>query len=163
VNRPVAIRPYDPKQDARALRACIVEIQDLHHALEGWPSGEAIADTYLTWIADRCRALQGCIFLAEEDGVVVGFVCVLGVVPGDAPDDPDPCAFITDVIVRDGHRRKGVATALMAHAEAYARACGAQTLRLGVLSRNTEAAALYDRLGYREYVRVLTKTLGPTA
>jgi ribosomal protein S18 acetylase RimI-like enzyme len=160
--RLIGIRPYDSAQDEAVLRACIVEIQEHHRALEGWPPGEHIADTYLKWLQERCRAHQGCIFLAEEAGGVAGFVCVLGVVPGDAPDDPGPCAFITDLLVRSGHRRRGVATALLAHAEAYARACGAHTLRLGVLSRNTGAAALYEGAGFREYVRVLTKPLGPT-
>lgn len=161
--RLIGIRPYDPAQDAGALRACIVEIQDYHRALEGWPPGEAIADTYLRWIAERCRAHEGCIFLAEEAGAVLGFVCVLGSVPGDAPDDPEACAFITDLLVRGGNRRRGVATLLLSHAEAYARACGAHTLRLGVLARNTDAGAFYDRAGFRDYVRVLTKPLGPTA
>jgi GNAT superfamily N-acetyltransferase len=155
----VPIRPYDAAQDERALRACIVEIQDHHHVLEGWPPGEAIADSYLKWLGERCRTYEGCVFLAEEAGVVLGFIAVLAHVPPDAPDDPQPCAFITDVLVRDGHRRRGVATALLAHAEEYARACGARTLRLGVLARNAGAAALYEREGYRDYVRVMTKSL----
>ena len=153
------MRPYDPAHDERELRACVVEIQDHHRALEGWPPGEVIADAYVKWAVERCRVYEGCIFLAEQEGVVLGFVCVLGRVPGDAPDDPDPCAFITDLLVRDGHRRRGVASALLSHAEAYARACGARRLRLGVLARNTGAAVLYERAGYREYIRVMTKSL----
>jgi ribosomal protein S18 acetylase RimI-like enzyme len=39
------------------------------------------------------------------------------------------------------------------------RSRGARELRLGVLDRNANARALYRGLGFRDYVRVLTKPL----
>ena len=47
----------------------------------------------------------------------------------------------------------------MAEAERFARAEGAQLLRLAVLDRNEGARRFYARHGYREYAHVLTKPL----
>jgi ribosomal protein S18 acetylase RimI-like enzyme len=47
----------------------------------------------------------------------------------------------------------------MAEAAAFVRARGARELRLGVIDRNANARALYRRLGFRDYTRVLTKPL----
>jgi GNAT superfamily N-acetyltransferase len=78
---------------------------------------------------------------------------------GDSPDDPATFAWIHDIFVSPEHRRRGVATALMAAAEAFARSRGAKELRLGVIDRNEAARTLYRELGFRDYVRVLTKPL----
>jgi len=47
----------------------------------------------------------------------------------------------------------------MAEAESFVRSHGARELRLGVLDRNGDARAFYRSLGFRDYVRVLTKLL----
>jgi GNAT superfamily N-acetyltransferase len=47
----------------------------------------------------------------------------------------------------------------MAAAESFARSHGAKELRLGVIDRNEKARTMYRELGFRDYVRVLTKPL----
>jgi GNAT superfamily N-acetyltransferase len=78
---------------------------------------------------------------------------------GDSPDDPAVFAWLHDIFVRRLDRRGGVGTALLAHAEAFARSRGARLLRLGVLDRNADARAFYRVRGFRDYVRVVTKDL----
>jgi ribosomal protein S18 acetylase RimI-like enzyme len=59
----------------------------------------------------------------------------------------DP-AEVHDVSVRPEHRRRGVASALIATAESEARARGCDRLRIAVGVNNEPAQTLYRRLGY---------------
>ena len=156
----VTIRPYDPARDARAWRACLIEQQDFHRALEPhWPPGHAIIDDYQRHLLDLCARLDGGVLLAEHDGVVVGFACVFTNASTDSPDDPSPFAFLAEIYVKAPSRGQGVGTALMAEAEAFVRARGAKELRLAVLERNGDARAVYRARGFRDYSRTLIKPL----
>ena len=157
---PVVIRPYEATRDDEALRALNVEHQDFSRTLEPtWPSGKSVVDEYLAFLKRECAAHDGDVFMAEVGGRAAGFVCVVAATQGESPDDPAVFAWIHDIFVRPEHRRQGVATALMAAAESFARSRGARELRLGVIDRNADARALYGRLGFRDYTRVLTKRL----
>src|SRR6516164_7291231 len=72
------IREYDPITDYPALRTCFVELQAWEQSFEpGLPAPEEAADPYLAELFENCAESSGRIFLAEANGVVVGFVCVL--------------------------------------------------------------------------------------
>ena len=160
VNAQVVVRRFDPARDAASLRACIIDQQHFHRRLApSWPSGEAIIGDYLAYLDAECIAHNGCIIMAEYAEQTAGFVCVVASSHGEATDDPAPFAWIYDIFVRPEHRRRGVASGLMAEAESFARSLGARWLRLGVLDRNDHARAFYGSLGFREYTHVLTKTL----
>ncbi len=156
----VVVRPYDPARDDDALRSCIVEHQDFHRALEPtWPDGKAVVDEYLAYLVRQCAAHDGRIFVADAGGAIAGFACVVSSTRGDSPDDPAVFAWLHDIFVRASHRRRGIATAVIAEVEAWVRGRGAKELRLGVLERNDGAQALYRALGFRGYARVITKPL----
>ena len=156
----VAVRPYEAPRDVEALRALNVEHQDFSRALEpSWPPGKSVVDQYVAFLEHECSARDGCVFMAEVDGKVVGFVCAVSATRNDSPDDPATFAWIHDIFVRPAYRRRGVATALMAAAEAFVRSRGARELRLGVIDRNADARTLYRGLGFRDYLRILTKPL----
>ena len=76
---------------------------------------------------------SGRIFLAEADGAVVGFICVLAKVLPSADDGIAPYAYISDLVVRAAHRGRGVGRELMMRAESFAREFGAKQLKVGVL------------------------------
>jgi GNAT superfamily N-acetyltransferase len=156
----LTVRPYDAARDTAALAACIVEHQDFHRGLEpSWPEGAAVVEAYVSYLRTQCQSHDGCVLVAERDGDVLGFVCVVAATRGDSPDDPGPFAWIHDIFVREAHRRGGLGTALLAEAEAFARSHGARRLRLGVLHRNEDARAFYRAQGFRDYVRIVTKEL----
>lgn len=69
---------------------------------------------------------------------------------------------VTAVTVGDAHRRRGLATAVMAALGAWARDRGGHSCVLQVASSNGGALALYDRLGFTEHHRYHYR-LGPTA
>jgi GNAT superfamily N-acetyltransferase len=157
---PITVRSYDPARDLDALRTLNVEHQDFSRSLEpSWPEGKAVVDDYVAYLGREVAARGGAIFIAEGDGTVAGFICVVSATRGDSPDDPAVYAWVHDLYVRPEHRRRGVATALMTAAETFVKSRGARELRLGVIDRNEGAHTLYQRLGFRDYVRVLTKLL----
>jgi GNAT superfamily N-acetyltransferase len=156
------IRPYEPADDA-ACRACVVELQDAERRYDQrLRAGDSMADEYLTQMHVRCRDYAGAIFLADRLGEIVGLVMVLARVPFEALDEPPgDCAFVAELVVRAGYRRTGVARALLDTAERYARDAGASELRIGVLSQNAPARALYLSEGFAPYNETLAKSLNP--
>lgn len=155
------IRDYQPQCDAASLRACIVEMQDFERALEpDLPAGEAMADSYLDFIVGRAARMNGRILVAEIDEAIVGFVGILPAVPPDEPDEPHaPYAYVSDLMVRAAHRRRGIGRQLLDAAQAHARQAGAAVLRINVLAKNTGAAMLYRRAGFAERLIQLSKRL----
>ena len=68
-----------------------------------------------------------------------------------------PLLNIHDIAVLPAHRSQGVGQALLAAAQAHARACGCCKLTLEVLTGNQAAMASYARFGFAPY------TLDPAA
>lgn len=73
---------------------------------------------------------------SDEEGAIVGTCRVL--IEADA-------ARFGRLAVRAAHRRRGIASALLAEAEREARAAGAQTM---LLHAQTDALRLYETTGY---------------
>jgi GNAT superfamily N-acetyltransferase len=160
VKAQIVVRPFDPARDAESLRGCIIEHQDFHRSLEPtWPSGDAIVKEYETYLETECAAHNGCILMAEYAERIAGFVCVVASTHGESPEDPAPLAWVHDIFVKPEHRRRGVASVLIAEAERFARSQRARRLRLGVLDQNEHARALYVKHGFGEHAHVLTKNL----
>ncbi len=142
------IVPYRPTEHAAGLRACFVELQDFERRLEPeMPPGERVVDVYLERMLGRCRTWDGAVFVALADGEVGGFVCVWARVPPE-PDEPtQPYAFVSDLVVLERMRRRGIGRALLDAAERHARARGATALRLDVMAANGAAQRLYEGAG----------------
>lgn len=154
----IAIRPLTG-DDLPVLCARIADHQDYHRALEPqWPAGKDMAADYLAYLQAECAEHAGRIFLAVDDRTIAGFVCIVTDRRG-APDDPARHAFVHDLFVAREYRRRRIATMLIEAAEAFARSHGVTEVRLAVLERNQDARAFYAALGFRDYVRVLTKSV----
>ncbi|WP_442581516.1 N-acetyltransferase family protein [Mesorhizobium sp. ASY16-5R] len=104
---------------------------------------------------------QGAVALvAEAGGKVVGLM-----VWAAHTDEPymDEAARrygrVDDIVVAEAQRGKGVGQALLAEAERLTREAGMSRLKLTVLDGNDAAVAAYERAGYRDYARVMLKTL----
>jgi ribosomal protein S18 acetylase RimI-like enzyme len=113
----------------------------------------------MTYLVTECGVHNGCIIMAQCGEQAAGFVCVVATTRGESPEDPSPFAWIHELYVKPEHRRRGVASMLMAEAERFARGEGAHVLRLGVLDRNEGARSFYVRHGFGEHAHVLTKPL----
>ena len=89
------------------------------------------------------------ILVYENDGTVVGFILIQA---KERPDFdfmlPGKYCYIMDVIVTEAHRNKGFGTALMNSAKDWAKEQNCSFINLDVLITNTNAIALYEKLGF---------------
>jgi len=132
-----------------------------HHAaldpsLYRVPSRDAAAAFLDRRLADPGRE----VLVAVVDGRVIGMV---DVTIDEAPDDGSvelavPTADI-GISVLEGWRGAGIGRALMAAAEASARARGARRIVLDMAAANLDALRFYHDLGYVEYGLLLRREL----
>jgi len=112
---------------------------------------------YAGWLA----APELKVFVAEEDGEVVGLID-LELLP--RLNFPGPMAWVPDLIVSERHRSRGAGAALLARAEEAAREGGAFALALESGHWRTRAHAFYLREGMsdsaKSFVKVLRTDLG---
>lgn len=80
---------------------------------------------------------------------------------GNAVDQAqgDRHAYIFLLYVSPAHRRRGIASALMRRAEAWARARGDRQIGLQVFQQNQPALRLYEQLGFQAQSIWMTKAL----
>ena len=164
----VKIREYDPDRDRHGVRKCFVELQDFERDLDPrMPSGELVADSYLSLMFRRCVEFSGVVLVADVDQQVAGFVTVWTKYHSVEPDDgPREYGFISDLVVSSTYRRRGIGRALLGAAEMRARKAGTSSLQLSVKAGNEGAMALYSAEGFVESEIYLEKALvignGPT-
>ncbi len=89
------------------------------------------------------------ILVYENDGTVVGFILLQA---KERPDFdfrlPGKYCYIMDVIVTEAHRNNGFGTALMNSAKDWAKEQNCSFINLDVLTTNTNAISLYEKLGF---------------
>lgn len=68
-------------------------------------------------------------------------------------------AYVLDIVIDEGHRGRGVATAAMHEAELAARSLGARRIALSVFEHNRAAQQMYTHLGFRVGSRAMFKCL----
>ncbi|MGY6570599.1 MAG: GNAT family N-acetyltransferase [Salinarimonas sp.] len=86
------------------------------------------------------------LFVAEAEGVIVGTfqVTMIPTITGGGR----PRAKVESVQVDARQRGMGIGAAMMAHAENWARECGAAFVELGSNKARKDAHRFYERLGY---------------
>jgi GNAT superfamily N-acetyltransferase len=137
-------------------------MQDFERSVEPMlPAGIDMADSYIELLLKRCSGTSGRVFVAEADRTVVGFVGVIARVDPDEPDEEaTPYTYISDLVVLPAYRRRGIGSALLRRAEAYARERGMTLLRINVLAKNQVPGQLYRTFGFSDYRVQLCKRLG---
>ena len=116
------------------------------------PSAEGVADLVARYLAaDRSR-----VQVAEFEGEVVGLVATHAVLRLDA--DGVTCR-ITDIVVAERVRGRGIGSALMRAAEEEARRAGAPRLDLSSGDWRNDAHRFYARHGFETRARSFTKRL----
>ena len=153
-------RRYQP-QDASYVERCFIELQSYEKRLEpNRVDGMQIADAYRRYLLDRCAQSDGAVFVAEAEGVVVGFVALFVHVDSESLIEAQTdYAYISDLVVLPAFRRHGIGRALLQQAESYARDHGAAVMKVDVLIANTVAYDLYHTAGFQDHEVRLTKSL----
>jgi ribosomal protein S18 acetylase RimI-like enzyme len=106
------------------------------------PSDLTAAHSYLR---SRLGAGECTIFLAEHQGIAVGFTLLYASYCSLAMK---PISILYDLFVASGARRLGVASKLMSAAEEFATSQGACRIQLETSHVNTTAINLYEKRGY---------------
>lgn len=138
----------------RATRADLALLRELWREFEAEvpePSHrETQADVELAeipgYLEDGALAL-----LAEADGSPAGYAL--------AKLESQRICHLSDLYVRPAARRRGLARALMAHVVDWGTERGADVMTLEVLSTNTDARTMYDRIGFTEEMATLVAPL----
>jgi ribosomal protein S18 acetylase RimI-like enzyme len=101
------------------------------------------------FLVARITGPESAILVARKGVEIVGVVDV-AMKPPIVRDSmvPRRVALIDNVVVRTPYRRQGIATQLLARAEAWACERGADVTELHVWSFNVQAKTLYERMGY---------------
>jgi ribosomal protein S18 acetylase RimI-like enzyme len=122
-------------------RALLRELWEEFEAELGGPA--YLLETWDEAWTDLAETIKsGLALVAEDEGRPVGFLfCILG-------DRGRKTAHISDFYVRSEARSKGIGKALLAQVIEPAREAGLDHVSLEVLTHNTEARRLYDRLGF---------------
>jgi GNAT superfamily N-acetyltransferase len=135
-------------------RATIADAPELALLLEEF-NGPSVTPEQTAARMSACEGVE-MTFLAEMEGQVVGFAC-LRLVP--YMSDDVPYAELTELFVREAYRRRGVARALVAAVRVTAHEQGSDELLVLTGFNNTEALALYQALGFRDYALVMRSRL----
>ena len=119
--------------------------------LSGW---------YIDEIKKDCHDHAGRIRVARLDGLVVGYCVVLTRVRNEGPDElPFDYSYVSELVVSEAMRGKGIGKALLGDAETIARASGAKWLRVHVLAKNTMAYEVYASYGFKDHLVEMEKLL----
>jgi GNAT superfamily N-acetyltransferase len=94
--------------------------------------------------------------VAVTDGEVVGLV---GLQVGLALEYDEPVGKLSELVIEEGHRGRGVGRALVAAVEREARRRGCCLLYLTTAARRKDAHAFYERIGFEETGKRFVKTL----
>ena len=88
-------------------------------------------------------------FVYIEDDEVVAFISAETFVRKHPLLNTEKSCHINDLYVDEDHKRKGIATKLIDHLIEYCNSIDIETIELYVWSFNSEAIALYEKLGFK--------------
>lgn len=129
-------------------RETLIALLDMY-ARDPMGGGEPLPmDTRLRLCDDLAKMPGAISWLAIQDGQPVG---LLNALPGYSTFKARPLLNVHDIAVKPEYRGQGVGQALLAAAEAHARALGGCKLTLEVLSGNAQALRSYERFGFEQY------------
>jgi GNAT superfamily N-acetyltransferase len=121
------------------------------------PSAEAALDHFA-----RRIGTTGLMLVAEAQGRVIGhlFLAIDEAPPYLAPGYRRE-AWVCDAFVQPASRGQGAFRAMLAVAQAHARAAGCRRLHIGVLAGNDRTERIYRQAGFRTYAVELVQELDP--
>lgn len=158
------IRPATPDDTAALDR--LDHASAIHHAAvdpDRWqvPSLPEVAAHRRHWLAVKPR--DEALVAVAEDGEVVGMIELWLRRPSSVPGSAQIQRITVGlgIAVDPGWRGRGVGTALLDAAEAWARERGAERMSLGLDAFNTGALRLYERRGYETWGMEMDKAIAP--
>jgi GNAT superfamily N-acetyltransferase len=106
---------------------------------------------YAVYLRDRLRDIDSAVFVAEQDGRIVGSV-IASVRTQESFFRARRFGYVSDLIVAPGSRRGGVGKALWERAALWFRGLGVGVVRLHVAVRSDEARAFWRNVGAEDFL-----------
>ncbi|WP_368416012.1 N-acetyltransferase family protein [Falsiroseomonas sp.] len=131
-----------------------VRALNIHEDMIARDRATADADTVATLDEALGRVVDsgGIALVAEAEGLVIGHLFLtIETAPPFIRAEFRRRAYIADAFVQEAFRSRGAFRAMLAEAEAHARATGCRQLMIGVLAGNAIAERVYRRAGFRDY------------
>ncbi len=152
----IRIRPYlsEDRDQVMALAPRLTE------GVAAWRDPDAVLTAVQGWVRDSVDAADKpgrAIFVAAAGDGVVGVITVKESTHFTGQAD----AYVSELIVRAGLERRGIASRLVDAAEAWAAEAGYAFLTLQTGTANATARAFYSSAGFSEEEIQLTKAIGP--
>jgi len=109
------------------------------------------AETYIEEMGQHIQRKQGAIYVATYNNLVVGFCS--GYVKDRSKRDlleflSKKRGFIADLYVHPDYQNKGIGSSLLKQTENYLKRIGCEVILIDLMSQNTKAHTLYNKLGY---------------
>lgn len=148
--------------DHRALLALYEELDERHRCVRPddvrAPEGERRSRA---WLTERIDGPDSVVFVAEQGADLVGLTTVLlRHQPAALVRSERRFALIDKIVVRESHRRRGIASALLEAAMGWARGRpSVDAVELPVWEFNAEAIAFYRANGFETASRRMERTL----
>ena len=120
--------------------------------------GQSAEDGYGRFLGSVLKSPDGCIFVADDDGEIAGYVYV-ALEPLSWKELRGPAGFIHDIAVHETARRGGIAKQLLAAATDWLREQGAPRVILWTAAPNEAARRLFHDLGFRDTMVEMTLEL----
>jgi GNAT superfamily N-acetyltransferase len=106
---------------------------------------------YALYLRDRLREMDSTVFVAEEDGRIVG-VAVGSIRVQDAFFETRRYGYVSDLMVVSDARRRGVGRTLWTRVALWFRSLGVAVVRLHVATRSPEARAFWKSAGAEDFL-----------
>ena len=151
---PAQIRPFQPGDRSQVLALA----PRLTERVAPWRDPAAVRRAAQHWVQtsiDTAAQPGHAVYVAIAGDRVVGVVSIREQNHFTGQAD----AYVGELAVASGMERRGIATALMKTAEAWAAQCGLAFVTLHTGAANQPARSLYRRLGYDEEELLLTKAI----
>jgi GNAT superfamily N-acetyltransferase len=149
------------EEDVPAMGRLGALLMRTHYAFDSrrfLPPGSNPETGYGRFLLSQLGQEDMAIFVAERDGVVIGYV-LAGLEPLSWKELRDACGFIHDVVVAESGRRLGAASRLLEVAIEWLRSRGAPRVMLWTADQNMGAHRLFERLGFRRTMVEMTREL----
>ena len=166
----MTIRPFHPKDRvaidelAIKLHAHFAQVDNTAESLPFASSRDA--HDYMQRMIGDSENMDGAMYVAEENGEVVGFIqgVIIDHQPGqdvvfDAVHAPRKDGWIGLLYVEPEQRGSGIGRALLDEIKRYFQSKNCDTLRLKVLSGNQPAIAFYEKYGLTAHEVEMAKKL----
>lgn len=106
---------------------------------------------YALYLRDRMREIDSAVFVAEEEGQLIG-VIVASIRVQNAFFETRRYGYVSDLMVVSEMRRRGLGRLLWERAALWFRSLGIEVVRLHVATRSPEARAFWRAAGAEDFL-----------